>query len=204
MVDFVAWLDRLPDALVYTVLSIGAAIENVFPAVPADTFVALGGFLAGAGQLNPVAVALGTWTANVVSALWVVELSRRHGPDFFAKGLGRHLLNQGQMERLARFYERWGLTAIFFSRFLPGFRAIVPVFAGATNQSLPRLALPLAAASGIWYGGLVALGLLAGKNLELLEARLGSLSTVLGVAAGLLTTLGGLWWLRTRRRPDES
>ncbi|MEM7417346.1 MAG: VTT domain-containing protein [Gemmatimonadota bacterium] len=199
MADFVAWLNRFPDSWVYVGLSVGAAVENIVPAVPADTFVALGGFLAGAGGLQARWVALGTWLANVVSALWVVQLSRRHGPSFFARGWGRYLVKPHQMERLARFYDRWGLGAIFVSRFLPGFRAVVPVFAGATNQSVRRLAVPLAAASAIWYGGLVMLGVAAGRNLELLEARLGSIGTTLGIVAAIAALFVGGWWLKTRR-----
>lgn len=199
MADFVAWLNGFPDSWVYVGLSLGAAVENVVPAVPADTFVALGGFLAGTGGLQARWVALGTWLANVISALWVVRLSRTHGPAFFARGFGRHLVKPHQMERLAGFYERWGLGAIFFSRFLPGFRAVVPVFAGATNQSVKRLALPLAAASALWYGGLVLLGVMAGRNLELLEAQLGSLGTVLALVAGVVAVLVGWWWIKTRR-----
>lgn len=201
MNDFIALLERIPDGWVYLGLSVGAALENVIPAVPADSFVALGGFLAGTGGLRAEWVALGTWFANVASALYVVHLSRAHGPAFFDSGLGRHLLRKHQMDRLERFYERWGLTAIFVSRFLPGFRAIVPVFAGATQQSIGKLALPLASASGIWYGGLVYLGVLAGQNLDRLEGWLGQISATFAVVAVTLTVVVAVWWIRSRKAP---
>ena len=95
MNDFIALMERVPDGLLYVGLSIGAAIENIFPAVPADSFVALGGFLAGAGGLNATWVALGTWLANVASALYVVRLSRVHGPAFFEHGWGRSISSAG-------------------------------------------------------------------------------------------------------------
>ena len=50
--------------------------------------------------------------------------------------------------RGAAFRERWGIPAIFLSRFLPGLRAMVPVFAGVTHVPFWKLALPLASASG--------------------------------------------------------
>lgn len=203
MTEFIALLERVPDLWVYLGLSVGAAVENIIPAIPADSFVALGGFLAGTGGLRAEWVALGTWLSNVASALYVVRLSRSHGPAFFEKGLGRHLLRPHQMDRLERFYDRWGLTAIFVSRFLPGFRAIVPVFAGATRQSIAKLALPLAAASGIWYGGLVYLGVLAGQNLDRLEGWLGQLSAVVALGATAAAIAVGTWWMRSRRKPHD-
>lgn len=203
MTELLAWMDGVPNILVYAALSAGAALENVVPVVPADTFVALGGFLAGAGVLDARWVALWTWLANVASALAVYGLSRRHGPSFFEGRFGRHILKPHQLERMGRFYERWGLPAIFFSRFLPGVRAVVPIFAGATHQRALRVAIPIAVASAIWYGGLVLLGLWAGRNLDLLGRVLGGMSRWLGIPAAAVAVLVFLWWLRSRREPDE-
>jgi membrane protein DedA with SNARE-associated domain len=200
---FIAWMNALPDMLVYLALAGGAAIENVVPAVPADTFVALGGFLAGAGDLDARWVAAVTWLANVTSALIVFRLSRAHGPTFFRSRWGEALVRPHQMERMGRFYQRWGLPAIFFSRFLPGVRAVVPIFAGATRQPGWRVVPPIAIASAIWYGGLVWLGLWAGQNLATLSETLGRLKTVLAVAAGIVIVLVAIWWVATRRAPNE-
>lgn len=196
-------MQSVPAELVYVALAGGAALENVVPAVPADTFVALGGLLAGVGHVDAGWVALWTWLANVTGALVVYRLSYVHGPSFFERGVGRHLLRPHQMERVRAFYERWGLPAIFLSRFLPGVRAVVPVFAGATYQPLIKVAPPIALASGIWYGGLVALGLWAGRNLGRLAAVLGGVNRSLAVGAVVVTLLAVAWWLHSRRHPDE-
>lgn len=203
MADFIAWMNGLPNLAVYVVLWAGAAAENIVPAIPADTFVALGGLLAAVGDLDARWVALGTWLANVGGALVVYRLSHLHGPPFFDRGLGRHLLKPHQMERMARFYARWGTPAIFFSRFIPGVRAVVPVFAGATHQPWPRVAIPLAVASAIWYFGLVRLGILLGDNLDLLTSALERLNRSLTVVAVLVVCVAGLWWYRTRHPPHD-
>jgi len=192
----------LPDGVVYLVLWAGAAVENLLPAVPADTFVALGGFLAGAGTLDARWVAVGTWLSNVTGALFVYRMSHLHGRAFFERGLGRHLLRPHQMERMERFYTRWGTPAIFFSRFLPGIRAIVPVFAGATHQPWSRVVLPIAVASALWYGGLVQLGMFVGRNLDLLETLMRSVNRTLAGVALFFGAMIVVWWVLTRRPPD--
>lgn len=203
MDDFLQWMLDVPAWLTYLLLGAGAAVENVVPAVPADTFVALGGLLAALGTLDARWVFLATWLANVASALVMYRLGYTHGRSFFERGIGRRLLAPHQLARMETFYARWGLWAIFFTRFLPGLRAIVPIFAGVTHNGFVPVAVPLAAASALWYGGLVWLGLLFGRNLSLLGTLLGRINSVLGVLAVVLA--GGLawWWWRTRHPPHD-
>ncbi|MCH1569794.1 MAG: DedA family protein [Longimicrobiales bacterium] len=203
MTEFVLWMDRLPNLALYIALSLGAAVENLLPAVPADTFVAIGGVLAGAGDLTATWIFLGTWLCNVAGALFVYRMSHLHGPAFFERGLGRHVLKPHQMRRMSGFYDRWGTIAIFLSRFLPGVRAIVPVFAGATHQPWSRVVLPLTVASAIWYGSLVRLGVVAGRNLVRLEELLAGIHRGLALVAVLVSLLIGLWWYRTRIPGDD-
>ena len=201
--DFLAWIEGLPAWLVYLVLGAGAALENVVPAVPADTFVVLGGFLAGLGSLQAAWVFAATWLLNVGSALITYRLGYRLGRPSFESGLGRRLLNKHQLDRMTRFYARWGVFAIFFTRFLPGLRAVVPVFAGVSHVGFVPVALPLAVASAIWYGALVWIGGVAGSNLGAVRAVLDDVNRWLLVVAVLAFAAAGAWWWRTRRAPSD-
>ena len=49
------WMDHIPDLALYITLSIGAAIENFIPPVPAAPFIAIGGLLAAALQGRVIA-----------------------------------------------------------------------------------------------------------------------------------------------------
>ncbi len=192
------WLVGLPPLAVYVVLGLGAALENVVPPVPADTFVLFGGFIAARGRAEPWAAFLVTWGANVASAIGVYLLFLRHGRRLVRSRAGRWLLHPGQLDRIARFFQRWGAPAIFMSRFLPAFRAIVPVFAGVTRVRFARMAISTAAASALWYGGLLYVGFTAGENWERIRDTLDRLNAVLLAAALLLAAGLLLWWWRGR------
>lgn len=190
---------RLPPLLVYLTLGLGSALENIVPPIPADTFVLLGGFLAARGVVSALLVFVVTWGANVASALAMFWVGATHGPSFFDRGWGRHLLTPEQRKRMSRFYDRWGLFAVFFARFLPGLRAVVPVTAGLARIPGWKVALPLTAASALWYGTLVWLGTVAGRNLEQIRGLVDRANLVLlGIATALFVGIG-VWWWRTRK-----
>lgn len=198
--DVLRTLADLPPLLIYLVIGAGAAVENVIPPIPADTFVLLGAFLAAAGRASTLLVFLCTWVANVASAVLVYWLARRYGKGFFDTPAGHWLLRPHQLEQIGKFYSRWGIAAIFGSRFLPAFRALVPVFAGVTHVSLLRVLPPLAIASGLWYGALVVLGGMAGRNFEAILGFFERASTMLLVVALLLIGAFAVWWWRSRHK----
>jgi membrane protein DedA with SNARE-associated domain len=196
------WFAQLPPALIYLLLATGAAAENIIPPVPADTFVLLGAFLSETGRASPWQVFLWTWLANVASAVVVYLLAFRFGAAFFGTTVGHWLLKPAQLQRIGSFYGRWGTPAIFVSRFLPAFRALVPVFAGVTRLPLRRVIVPLALASALWYGALVYLGAMAGRNREAIMRFFGQASTLLLVLAALLFVLVAAWWWQSRHAAD--
>jgi membrane protein DedA with SNARE-associated domain len=190
---------NLPPALIYVTIGAGAAVENVIPPVPADTFVLLGAFLAESGRADPLLVFLVTWICNVVSAVLVYRLAHRYGRGFFTTRAGHWLLRPKQLETIGVFYERWGTPAIFVSRFLPAFRALVPVFAGVTHVPLHRVLPPLAVASAVWYGTLVYIGAAASRNWDAIMRFFAQFSSVLLAVAAVLIVLVAAWWVRSRR-----
>lgn len=200
--QLIAWMEGLPGALVYLVIGVMAGLENIVPPVPADVVALAGGFMAGRGVTDPVVTFLVVWGCNVATALLTYWVGRRYGTRFFEGRLGRMILHPGQMAKLGALYSKHGGKVIFFSRYLPGFRAVVPIFAGTSGMTLPRTALPIALASGLWYGVIVYLGATAGRNWEQIRAQVEASGRWLGIAAVLLFALVAVWWWKTRGKTE--
>jgi len=197
--QLLALLGRLPVAAVYLIIGFGAAAENVFPPVPSDTAVILGGMLADRGVVSPGLVFLAAWLSNLGLALFVYCMARRYGRGIFDRRWGRCLLRPAQLERMAGFYDRYGTVTVLVSRFFPVFRVLVPAFAGISRLGMWRTALPLAAASALWYALLLAAGMFASRHVpRLLRAVRMTNATLVAIAlvVGFLLLL--VWW-RTRR-----
>jgi len=196
-------LMTLPPLLLYLLLGAGAAVENVAPPVPADTFVLAGALLAAQGAADPWTVFLVTWSFNVASAVGVYAVAWHYGARFFKMPIARWLLREHQLEQIGSFYETWGIPAIFFSRFLPAWRAMVPVFAGVSRAKWWKVVPPMLVASALWYGILVYVGTIMARSLETLVRWFGSVNNVLLWIALALAAAVGIWWWRTRHRQDE-
>lgn len=191
----------LPPTAVYTVIGVLAAVENLFPPVPADTAVAIGAFLSTGGRISAQAVFGITWMANASSAIIVYFAGRTIGRQFFRGRLGRRLLNPTWMARLERLYREHGSWGIFTSRFLPGVRAVIPVFAGVANLGASRVVLPLVLASGLWYGALTLLAVFFIREIGEI-ARFVRHLNLAGVVLGsvIVVIVLGIWWRRRHRR----
>jgi len=169
--------------------------------VPADTAVALGAFLAGqGGSVTMLGVFFATWIPNVASAIGTYWVARTVGRTFTESRAGRRLLHPRAIRALEGLYQRHHVWGIFVSRFLPGYRAVVPPFAGVVGIGAVRALAPVVVASGIWYGFLVLLAHRLGQNWYAVSYALKHLSWWLAAVALVVTSL--LTWaaLRWRRR----
>jgi membrane protein DedA with SNARE-associated domain len=189
---------------IYLAAGAGVAIENFFPPIPADTFVVLGAFLSVEGGATGVGIFLVTWSTNTAAALLNYGLARRYGRHFFSTPVGHWLLRPRQLERLAALYNAHGSKIIFASRFLPAFRALVPVFAGISHLAFWRTAIPIVLASAIWYGVLTYAGAIFGRNWRSILDALNNVNLVLlAIAAIVGIAMAVLWW-KTRHHPTDA
>ncbi len=185
----------------YAVLGALAALENVFPPVPADTAVGIGAFLTHYGTFTVGIVFAVVWSANVSSAAGMYAAARVIGRPFFQTRIGHKLLAPRRLQRIEDLYARYGTWGIFFSRFIPGVRAVVPPFAGIAGVGVGRALVPVAAASAIWYGALTfVVARLAGTIEEAVRIVAG-LNTLLLVLGGIVV-LAMIVWLLHRRGSD--
>jgi membrane protein DedA with SNARE-associated domain len=197
--SFLQWLAEWPPAVLYLVLALFAALENVFPPLPTDTVVAFGTWLAARGDGSAVGAFLATWLGNVAGAAAMYEVGRRHGTTWMRRKFPRLADEQGEA-RLRTLYSRYGLAALLLSRFIPGVRALVPPFAGALRVPGASAITAMALASGVWYGLISYLAWRAGSNWEAVTQMLARSGRVVTIGAVAIAVLAGLAWLVYHRR----
>lgn len=199
MHELLAWLDSLPDFLLYCAIAGAAFIENIFPPLPADTAIALGAFVAARGNGTLLGVWSATMVGNVGGALAMYGLGFRFGLPWLAKHFPS-VLSQDASERFARRFATQGTVAVFISRFLPAVRAVVPPVAGALSIGVWRTGIAMTVASAIWYGLVCVVAFRAGASADVLLESLSSQQRLIGwLALGVALGAGIIWWFRSRR-----
>ena len=190
----------MPLGTLYVAIGVISAIENIFPPFPADAAVAFGSFLAARGEASPYTTFLVSWFGNFFGAALMYYVGRRYGSSAFITRLERWA-GAGAEQRLLKLYGRYGIPALFISRFLPAVRAVVPPFAGAMKLPPLPVALAVATASGIWFAFLTFVAFRAGSNWEVLYATIVRYGKIIGFSAsGLVVLVAGLLYLRHKRR----
>jgi membrane protein DedA with SNARE-associated domain len=197
--SFLQWLAEWPPVVLYLVLALFAALENVFPPLPTDTVVAFGTWLAARGDGSAVGAFLSTWLGNVAGAAAMYEVGRRHGTTWMRRKFPRLADERGEA-RLRTLYSRYGLAALVLSRFIPGVRALVPPFAGALRVPALSAIAAMALASGVWYGLISYLAWRAGSNWDAVTQMIARSGRIVTLAALAIAALAGLTWLVYHRR----
>ena len=195
------WLSHVPLSVLYLLMAAFAAVENVFPPVPADTVVALGSWLAARGQGSAFWAFFATWVGNVAGAGAMYAVGRRHGTAWMHKRFPA-LGDERNERRLRELHGKYGAISLVLSRFIPGVRALVPPFAGALRISPMTTMLSLSLASALWYGLVSYVAFRAGADWGTLMARITRYGRFAAIGAAIVVAAGALgWWLRRRQRP---
>lgn len=195
------WLITLSPATLYTVLALVAALENLVPPFPSDLVVAFGSFVAAQGPGTAFGVFVFTWLGNVAGALVVYALGLRYGAQRLERRLaGKHA--ESRDARIRVMFYRYGMPAVFVSRFIPGVRALVPAFAGALRLPLAPTAAMIASASGIWYGLITLVAFRVGADWPRLKVVVAQYSTTAAIVATAVLALGIAAWLLARNRQN--
>ena len=198
MEGVLSWLGGLPPAALYVILALVAAAENFVPPIPADVIVAFGSFLAAREHRSPIPTIIAVIVGNVGGALAMFVLGRRFGADWIRRRL--RVMGEGGEQRVHQWYDRFGLPALFLSRFLPGVRAVVPPLAGAIRVPVPGAIAAIGIASIIWYSTLAIIAYRLGSEWTRIAGAIKQFQTTAAITAGVVAGLGVIVWLVMRRR----
>lgn len=152
-------------------------LENVFPPVPSEVIMGIGGILVARGEMQfwPLLIigTVGT-TAGNCFWYWLGDRVGYRRLEPFVHRWGRWLtLEWEDIERGVVFFHRYGDWVIFFLRFSPFLRTIISLPAGLAHMHLARFLFFTFAGSLIWNAALVMSGQWISRWLERSQDVLG-------------------------------
>lgn len=200
-VDFDAFVQLL-GAWGYPGLGLAAFIEYVFPPFPGDTVVVLGGAWAAREYRSLVLVYLVLTLGSVGGMGLTWRLGRSLAGKIRLAPEGSRLLGLkvGQIRRAQTLMRERGGWLLVANRFLPSFRSVLFVAAGAADVPLWRTLVLGTVSASIFNALLLAVGVAVGDNAEAIEDFLRTFRTasIAGVALVALVFLARFLWRRAR------
>ncbi|MEL7183543.1 MAG: DedA family protein [Pseudomonadota bacterium] len=173
--------------------------ENVFPPIPSEVVVPLGGFLAARGTFTLSLVILVATAGSVIGATfwyWVGLRVGEHRLRRLSERYGKWLtLMPEEVDRSADWFRRNGGWAVFFGRMLPGSRTLISVPAGVARMPLLPFLIYTTAGSLVWIGGLALLGFWLEAQYDRIGPWLDPLTWVV-----VCSVIGAYLWRLLRRR----
>ena len=154
----------------YLGIALLMAIENVFPPIPSEVIMGIGGVLVARGEMEfwpllaagTVGCTVGNWFWFWIGDSWGYK---RLAP--FIEKHGRWLtLDWEHIEQASRFFQRHGQWVVFFLRFSPFLRTIISLPAGLSHMSKWRFLVFTFLGAGIWNVLLILGGELLASWLE--------------------------------------
>jgi membrane protein DedA with SNARE-associated domain len=182
------WLIDVIDALGESGIGFLIFLENIFPPIPSEAILPLGGFRAEQGEMNLVVVWVAATLGALAGALVLYGLGVVVGYDRLHELAGKRwfvVLSQKDLERGNRFFDHHGGKIVVLGRCVPLVRSVVSVPAGLARMNLATFCLLTVIGSGVWNAIFVGAGWVLGDNYERIEGWVAPFSYVVA-AVGLV------------------
>ncbi|MCP9840515.1 DedA family protein [Synechococcus sp. J7-Johnson] len=185
-------------------------LENLFPPIPSELIMPLGGFYVQQGQLAFVPVVLAGLAGTVLGALPWYGVGRLVNEERIEHWLERHGrwigISPQELHRSRNWFNRHGTALVFWGRLVPGIRTLISVPAGIEMMPLVPFLLWTTAGSLIWTLLLTVAGMALGKGYTNVEVWLEPVAQVIKVLLVLVVLAFGVWlglrtWKKRQDRP---
>lgn len=175
------------------------AIESACVPLPSEIIMPFSGYLVHLGRLSLVGVATaGALGCNLGSlvAYWVGAAGGRP----LVERYGRYVLMSGHdLDRVTRFFERWGGITVFFGRLLPVVRTFIALPAGIARMPQGRFHLYTFLGSWPWCYALALVGARLGDHWDN-DPRFKEVFHRFHLAVIVVLAAGAVWFVWTHWR----
>lgn len=186
-------------------LGLAVFVENIFPPIPSELFLALAGFTAASGTFTPAAGIVWATIGSVTGAWALYGLGAWFGRyRLYKAAYVMPLVDIDDVERTERWFLKYGYWTVFFGRMIPIFRSLISIPAGLERMSFWLFTLFTAIGSLIWNTIFIMGGYLLGSNFHLISDYADVFSNVVLIAVVVILAI----WVtarivRNRRRAND-
>ena len=149
----VQWIADLLSEYLYTGVFLAALLETIIPPIPTMAVFPTAGFIASQNGLSVAEAVLlgivGGLGASIGSTV-IYLIALKLGRTALLKYLGKFRISEKKLEKVERWFEKYGDKAVLIGRIVPVMREMISVPAGLLKMKIPKFVLFTFIGSCIW------------------------------------------------------
>src|ERR1700727_2091426 len=186
-------LESVPPLAVYAMVGAVVGVRSLGNPLAGEIVLVSAALLSSRHQLavNPIGVGVAAVIGAVIGDSIGYSIGRRFGMGLFDK-LGQRFpkhFGPGHVMLAERLFDRWGIRAVFFGRFIALLRIFAGPLAGALKMHYQRFLAANVSGAICWAGGTTALVYFAGMAAERWLERFSWIALLLAVVCGAIAAI---------------
>lgn len=186
------WLDTVPAAAVYAVVGLVIGLESLGIPLPGEIILVSAALLSSQhAGIDPLVLGICATVGAVVGDSIGYAIGRRGGRPLLA-WLGKRFpshFSDGHIATAERSFEKWGMWAVFFGRFIALLRIFAGPLAGVLRMPYWKFLTANILGGILWAGGTTAVIYYVGVVAEAWLKRFSWVGLVLAVLIGVTSML---------------
>ncbi|MEU3348869.1 DedA family protein [Streptomyces sp. NPDC006700] len=182
------WLDTVPAAAVYAVVGLVIGLESLGIPLPGEIVLVSAALLSSQHTgINPIVLGVCATAGAVIGDSIGYAIGRKGGRPLLA-WLGRKFpkhFGEGHIATAERSFEKWGMWAVFFGRFVALLRIFAGPLAGVLHMPYWKFLVANVLGGICWAGGTTAVIYYVGVVAESWLKKFSWLGLVVAVLIGL-------------------
>lgn len=186
------WLETVPAVSVYALVGVVIGLESLGIPLPGEIVLVSSALLASQhGDINPYVLGACASASAIIGDSIGYAIGRKGGRPLLAR-LGRRFprhFGEANIALAERSFQKWGMWAVFFGRFVALLRIFAGPLAGVLRMPYWKFLIANITGGIVWAGGTTAVIYSLGIVAEAWLKRFSWLGLVLAVVVGVTTTL---------------
>lgn len=197
------WLTHFIENFGYLAIILLIAVENIFPPIPSEVILTLGGFLVSGTKLTLIGVILASTLGSIIGAIILFSISRNLTLPRLEKLLETKLFKllgfkKDDAQKVIDWFDKHGIGAIFYGRCIPVVRSLISIPAGIAHVGWTKFLVLTTLGSLVWNSVLVGLGHYMGKNWQVVVRIFDDYTIVIIILLLILFIYFGIKWYKSR------
>tara|TARA_Y100000746_G_scaffold80156_1_gene67558 strand:+ start:204 stop:863 length:660 start_codon:yes stop_codon:yes gene_type:complete len=180
--DYIERAVETNSTLAYLTICLAMFLENIIPPIPSEIIMPLGGFFVYREKLNFFLLVFWGLFGTILGSLPWYYLGKLVNEEKLSKFLdkrGKYVgITSEDLAKSKRWFDKYGVSLIFWGRLVPGIRTLISVPAGIELMPLRKFLIWTTLGSLIWVVILTYAGFILGDNWQIIESYLDQIKYV--------------------------